>query len=157
MKGFNQVILMGNLARAPELRYTDKKQPFTFFVIAVNYDKKNEDGTYESVADFISCTAWGKGAEVIAKYFHKGSPIHIVGRVKNSRREIERDGVKQTEYRTGITVSQFRFISAGKKEEGTDGTSTSPAKEDIPDIPDSYEIDFDQYGEDYFPEADIPF
>jgi single-strand DNA-binding protein len=109
--GLNKVTLMGNIVRDPELRYTSSKKAFLQFTVACNYSKKTE-GYYETAADFIPCVAWSKLAETIAKYFQKGSPIYLEGRVK--ARSYEKDGAKK--YVTEILADLIRFIGEPRKD-----------------------------------------
>ena len=109
--GLNKVTLMGNIVRELELRYTYNKNAFLQFTVACNYSRKTE-GAYESVADFIPCVAWGKLAETIAKYFQKGSPIYLEGKVKV--RSYEKDGAKK--YVTEILTDLIRFIGETRKD-----------------------------------------
>ena len=109
--GLNKVTLMGNIVRELELRYTFNKKAFLQFIVACNYSRKT-DGAYESVADFIPCVAWGKLAETIAKYFQKGSPIYLEGKVRV--RSYEKDGAKK--YVTEILTDLIRFIGETRKD-----------------------------------------
>ncbi|MCL2147342.1 MAG: single-stranded DNA-binding protein [Synergistaceae bacterium] len=109
--GLNKVTLMGNIVRELELRYTMNKKAFLQFTVACNYSKRT-DGAYETAADFIPCVAWGKLAETIAKYFQKGSPIYLEGKVKV--RSYEKDGVKK--YVTEILADLIRFIGETRKD-----------------------------------------
>jgi single-strand DNA-binding protein len=127
--GINKVTLMGNIVRDLELRYTINKKAFLQFTVACNFSKKT-DGVYESVADFIPCVAWGKLAETIAKYFQKGSPIYLEGKVKV--RSYEKDGAKK--YVTEILADLIRFIGETRKDvephtEPGDEVGISPEEE----------------------------
>ena len=76
----NKVILMGRLTRDPELKYTKGAEPMAVanFSLAVNRRFKKSG---EQEVDFISCVAFGKNAEFVSKYFHKGQLVSIVGRL----------------------------------------------------------------------------
>ena len=76
----NRVDLIGRFTANPELRYTTSNKAYTRFSIAVNRNKKDENGNRE--ADFISCVAWEGTAETICKYFEKGNRIGISGRIQ---------------------------------------------------------------------------
>lgn len=102
----NYSVLMGRLARDPELRRTNTGKAVTSFTVAVdNFGK-------DSGASFISCVAWDKVAEFIANYFLKGSQIVVQGRLQTRQYETK-DGRKQTV--TEVVVTQADFC--GKKEE----------------------------------------
>ncbi|MDB4681190.1 single-stranded DNA-binding protein, partial [bacterium] len=82
MASFNKVILMGNLTRDPELRYTPSGMAIAAFGIATNRRWKDQDGNQKDEVTYIDITAFGKQAEVIGQYFQKGKGIHIEGRLK---------------------------------------------------------------------------
>ena len=112
----NYSILMGRLARDPELRRTNTGKAVATFTIAVdNFGKDNG-------ASFISCVAWDKTGEFVSNYFLKGSPIAVEGRLQTRRYE-NKDGKKQTV--TELVVTQAHFC--GKKEEKSGGDFGSPA------------------------------
>lgn len=106
----NYSILMGRLARDPELRKTNTGKSVTSFTIAVdNFGADNG-------ASFIPCVAWDKTGEFIDNYFLKGSQIAVEGRLK-SRQYETKDGKKQTVVEVVVTQAHF----CGKKEEKSDG------------------------------------
>ena len=106
----NHNVIMGRLARDPELRRTTTGKSVASFTIAC--DKPGKDNG----ADFIPCVAWEKTADFVNQYFMKGSPIAVEGRL-TSRQYETKDGKKQTVLE--VTVSQAHFC--GKKEEKSDG------------------------------------
>ena len=105
----NHNVIMGRLARDPELRRTTTGKSVVSFTVAC--DKPGKD----SGADFIPCVAWEKTADFINQYFTKGSPIAVEGRLE-SRQYENKEGKKQTVLE--VKVSQAHFC--GKKEEKTD-------------------------------------
>lgn len=106
----NHNVIMGRLARDPELRRTTTGKSVASFTIAC--DKPGKDNG----ADFIPCVAWDKTADFVNQYFMKGNPIAVEGRL-TSRQYETKDGKKQTVLE--VTVSQVHFC--GKKEEKSDG------------------------------------
>ena len=80
MANLNNVSLSGRLVATPELKQTNSGKAVTSFCVAVDrvYDRTNPP---EQTADFINCTAWGKTAEFVSKYFDKGSQIIVRGRL----------------------------------------------------------------------------
>ncbi|PMC60716.1 single-stranded DNA-binding protein [Finegoldia magna] len=110
----NSVSLMGRLTRDPELRYTANTQMANArFVVAVNRklskEKRQEaENNGYPTADFISCIAWGKTAENIGNYFHKGNRISITGHIQTG--SYEKDG--QRIYTTDVVVDSFDFIES---------------------------------------------
>src|SRR5881409_2709115 len=82
MASFNKVILMGNLTRDPELRYTPKGMAVAKIGLAVNRQWQSESGEQKEEVTFVDIEAWGRQAEVIAQYMKKGSPLFMDGRLK---------------------------------------------------------------------------
>ncbi len=82
MASFNKVILVGNLTRDPELRYTPKGTAIAKIGLAVNHKWKNEAGEMKEEVTFVDVEVWGRTAENVGQYMRKGSPILIEGRLK---------------------------------------------------------------------------
>ena len=74
----NVVVLVGRIVRDPEVRYTPSQTAVARFTVAVDRPFSRDN---EQTADFISCVAFGKSAEFIEKYFTKGKPIGLTGRI----------------------------------------------------------------------------
>jgi len=92
MSALNRVILIGNLTRDPELRYTPDGTPVVSFTLAVNRSFTNQQGERE--ADFISVVAWRKQAERCSEYLAKGSQVAVEGRLQIRSYE-DKDGIKR--------------------------------------------------------------
>ncbi len=82
MASFNKVILIGNLTRDPELRYTPKGMAIAKIGLAINRTWKNEAGETKEEVTFVDVDAFGRQAEIIAQYLKKGSPFMVEGRLK---------------------------------------------------------------------------
>lgn len=80
-KGFNKVVLMGNLTRDVEMRTTPSGQNVGNFSLAVSRSWKDQNGQTQEQTSFINCVAWGKPGEIIAQYVSKGSPLLVSGRL----------------------------------------------------------------------------
>jgi len=76
----NHINIMGRMTRDPELRYTGTNTAVCSFTLAVDRDRKGEDGT--RATDFIDCVAWKQTAEFVSKYFQKGSLVVVSGRLQ---------------------------------------------------------------------------
>ena len=125
----NKLILMGNLTRDPETSYArDTNTPITRFSVAVNrkYSKDNE-------SDFFNCTAFGKTAEFVDKYFHKGQRILLTGRVENDN-YTNKNGEKV--YSVRVVVEEVEF--GEKKGSGANNNNNN----DTPAPPPSGDNDF---------------
>ena len=111
----NKVILTnGRLTKDIELKEANGLQIARFTVAVKRQFKKDE-------ADFISCVAFGKRAETLAKFFEKGSPINIEGRLQTG--SYEKDGVKH--FTTDVIVDNFEFIADSKKVENKNDNNMS--------------------------------
>lgn len=126
----NKSILSGRLTADPELS-TSNDTTIARFVLAVNRRYKNEG---QPEADFIRCTAFGKTAENIGKYFGKGKPILIEGHIQTG--SYEKDGVKH--YTTDIIIEAFDFMESGKNSSAAEPTP-SAVGEGFMNIPDNIE------------------
>ncbi len=110
MSNFNQVILMGNLTRDPNLSYTPGKTAVVEFGLAVNRKWKKQDGSQGEEVLFVECKVFGKRAEVIQKHFDKGSPIFVQGRLMLEQWQKD----DKTHSRIRVIVENFEFV--GNKE-----------------------------------------
>lgn|SRR5690606_9421814 len=117
-KGFNKVILLGNLTRDPELRTTPNGQTVCSFSLAINRTWRNAEGEQQEAVDYIDCNAWGKAAEIINQYMQKGRALLVSGRLQ--QRSWEQDGQKRS--KVEVVVEDFNFIG-GDGGAGTGGSS----------------------------------
>jgi single-strand DNA-binding protein len=130
MASFNKVMLMGNLTRDPELRYTSNGSAVTSFGLAVNRKFKQGDEWKDDVC-FVDITVWGKQGENCAEYLSKGRPAFIEGFLKFST--WESDGQKRNKLEVVANTVQFLGSAPGSTG-GTGGTGpTPPSDED--DVP----------------------
>ena len=125
---FNKVILGGRLTSDVEVKTTQSGISVANFSIAVNR-KSSKDG--EKQVDFINCQAWRGNAELIGKYFSKGSSICIVGAIQNRSWE-DNNGNKR--YATVVIVDEVAFVDSKNDAQGT-GTATPTNY-----IPDAYNV-----------------
>ena len=124
----NKVILMGNLVADPELRTTQSGKSAATFRIAVRRNFKNQSGEYES--DFLRCLAFGSTADVIGKYFVKGSRILVEGSIQTSSWD-KNDGTKG--YSTDIFVTSIEFVDRRGDAQDTPPGNASAKKAKAPD------------------------
>ena len=111
MSGLNQVVLIGNLARDPELRYTPDGTPVTSFTIAVNRPFVNRQGERE--ADFVPIVVWKKQAETCSEYLMKGSQVAVEGRLQVRNYE-DKDGIRK--WVTEVVARRVDFLQRLKKQ-----------------------------------------
>ena len=125
MRGYNKVVIAGNLTRDPEVRYTVEKRAWASFSVAVNYSYKNKNGEYQEAADFFPVTVWGPMAENCGKYLRKGSPVLVEGRLQNRSYEAKDGSGKR--YVTDIAASEVLFLSGGRSDNSSQPSQYSQA------------------------------
>lgn len=137
----NKVILLGNLTRDPEIRYSqgEKQMAVARFSLAVNR-RFAKDG--ETNADFLNCTAFGKTAEFVEKYFRQGSRMSLVGRIENNN-YTNKNGEKV--YSVQIMVEEVEFAerksaqSNNQTQNQNQPAQGNSADDDFMNIPDGIE------------------
>jgi len=138
MASFNKVILMGNLTRDPELRYTPKGTAVAKLGLAVNRSWRNADGQQQDETTFVDVDAFGKQAETLGQYMQKGRPILIEGRLKLDQWEDKNTG--QNRSKLGVILEKFSFVGGGGGQAGgsTNATQSSapPPTSDVPPFED---------------------
>jgi single-strand DNA-binding protein len=112
MASVNKVILIGNLGRDPELRYTPAGQPVANFSIATSESWNKKDGSgREERTEWHRIVAWGRTAELCAQYLSKGRTVYIEGRLQTREWE-NKEGQKQRT--TEIVANTVQFIGGGR-------------------------------------------
>ncbi|WP_462363495.1 single-stranded DNA-binding protein [Pyramidobacter porci] len=114
MRGYNRAIIMGNVARDPEIRYTATQRAVASFSVAVNRSWKDQNGEMREEVCFIPVVVWGKGAEVCERYLKKGGGVLVEGRI-NVRSYEAKTGEKR--YVTEIVADNFQFVG-GRRDDG---------------------------------------
>ena len=123
MASFNKVILVGNLTRDPELRYTPKGLAIAKIGIAVNRQWRTETGEQKEEVTFVDVDAFGKQAETLGQYMRKGSPILIEGRLRLDQWDDKQTGQKRS--KLGVVVEGFQFLGGGQRNDGS-GAPAAP-------------------------------
>jgi len=144
MAGVNKVILVGNLGRDPELRYTQQGTAVANFSLATSESFKKKDGTRDERTEWHRIVVWGQTAEFCSQYLSKGRTVYIEGRLQTREWE-NKEGQKQKT--TEIVAQEVRFVGprnegggnrppgGGSRPAGADGASGDsppPADDDIP-------------------------
>jgi len=130
MAGFNKVILMGNLTRDPELRYTPSGKAVAEISVAVNTGAKGKEDTV-----FVNVTVWEKQAENCSEYLRKGSSVLVDGRLKMDEWNDKETGQKRT--KLGVVAFAVQFIGkpgGAKKEEAPVGNDDYPVNTHVPEV-----------------------
>jgi len=117
MASFNRVILMGNVTRDIELKYTAGNTAVTDIGLAVNDRRKTASGEWVDETTFVDITLWGRTAEVASEFLSKGSPVLIEGRLKLDTWET--DGQKRSKLR--VVGERMQMLGGGKGGSGGGG------------------------------------
>lgn len=123
-KGFNKVILMGNLTRDPEVRTTPSGQSVANFSLAVNRTWRDANGQNQEAVSYIDCVAWGKAGEIIAQYMQKGRALLVSGRLDQRSWDDKETGGKRSKIE--VVVEDFNFVDGGNG--GGNGDFNAPAR-----------------------------
>lgn len=126
MASYNRVILVGNLTRDIELKYTPGGTAVTDAGLAVNDRRKTASGEWVDETTFVDVTLWGRTAEVASEYLGKGSPILVEGRLKLDTWET--DGQKRSKLR--VVCDRMQMLSGGSpgSGSGTGGSASAPRR-----------------------------
>ena len=121
MASYNRVILMGNLTRDPEVRYLPSNMAVVDIGLAVNerYQDK-QSGEWLDRANFFDCTAFGKSAESIGRFFSKGRPILIEGKLRLDQWDDKQTGQKRSKVK--IIIDQWNFCDSRSGGDGGGGS-----------------------------------
>jgi len=149
MASFNKVILLGNLTRDPEVRYTPKGTAVTELGMAVNRVYTAENGEKREETTFVDVTLWGRTAEIAGEYLKKGRPVFIEGRLQLDTWDDKQSGQKRSKLKVvgeGLQLIGSRpGGSGGGDEEGSAAprsSKTAPPPKAAPSAPDDDEIPF---------------
>jgi len=127
MASFNKVILMGNLTRDPELRYTPKGTALAKLGLAVNRRWTSETGETKEEVTFVDVEAWSAQAENIAKYMKKGSPLLIEGRLRLDQWDDKQTGQKRSKLVVVCENSRFVGSAAPREHDAAEPARPRPA------------------------------
>lgn len=152
MASYNRVILVGNLTRDIELKYTQGGTAVTDIGMAVNDRRKSATGEWVDETTFVDVTLWGRTAEVASEYLGKGSPILIEGRLKLDTWETE--GQKRSKLR--VVCDRMQML--GGRSDGGGGPRRQPTQGAVEshDTPGAREAQPTGSGPGY-DDPDIPF
>lgn len=129
----NKVILVGNLGKDPELRYTASGVAVATFSLATSERYKGRDGQQQEKTEWHNVVAWRQLAEICGKYLHKGKQVYIEGKIQ-TRSYDDRDGNKR--YMTEIVADQMQMLGSRNEEGGArqassgQGYQSQPARQE---------------------------
>ena len=148
-RSVNQVILMGNLTRDPELRQTPSGQSVTSFSLALNRSYKGQNGEWQEATDYVDIVAWGPLAERVSQYLTKGRRALVQGRLQS--RSWEQEGQKRNKLE--VIANDVTFVdSRGEGGDSVGAPSAAPSKKQ-----DTKEEVIEDIGDEPINLDDIPF
>lgn len=115
-KSINKVILLGNLGKDPEVKYTPSGTPVARFTLATNERYKDKAGEWQERTEWHTIVAWQRLAEIVGEYLKKGSKVYIEGRLQTSSWEDKQSGEKK--YRTEIIANDLVLLSGKGEADG---------------------------------------
>ena len=116
-KSVNKVVLIGNIGKNPEIKYTPNGTAVAKFSLATNERFKDKSGEWQDRTEWHSIVAWQRLAEVIGEYTNKGGRLYIEGRLQTSSWEDRESGQKR--YRTEIVAQDIVLLGDSRREEGS--------------------------------------
>lgn len=122
-KSANKAILVGNVGRDPEVRYSTSGTPMAKFSIATEERFKDKSGEWQEKTEWHNCVAWARLAEIVGQYVKKGNKLYVEGRITTSSWDDQKTGEKK--YRTEIVANDIVLLggnheSAPRREERAD-------------------------------------
>lgn len=150
-RSVNQVILLGNLTRDPELRQIPSGQSVCSFTLALNRSYKGGDGEWQEATDFIDVVAWAQLGERVAQYLSKGRRCLVQGRLQS--RSWEQDGQKRS--KVEVNASDVTFLDSPRNGAADDAESSAASKAKNSKKTD--EVTIEDIGDEPINLDDIPF
>jgi single-strand DNA-binding protein len=152
----NKVILVGNLGKDPELRYTPSGAAVATFSLATTERYKDKSGQQQDKTEWHNIVVWNKLAEICSKYLHKGKQVYIEGRIQ-SRSYDDKDGNKR--YITEIVADQMQMLGRAGEETGGQTRSGGESRQSRPTSSASQSTPaYENFADPPFnPDDDIPF
>lgn len=123
-RGLNKVMIIGNLGRDPEMRYTPSGRPVTTFTLATSRSWNSADGERHSETEWFNVVAWGNLAERCKQYLTKGQQVYIEGRLQ-TRRWDDKEGVKHTM----VEIAATEMLMLGERREANHSEAALAATE----------------------------
>jgi single-strand DNA-binding protein len=154
MPNLNKVMIMGNLTRDPEIKYTPKGTAVADVSIAVNRVYSSDQGERREETTFVDVELWGRQAEIAGEYLRKGRPVYIEGRLKLDTWEDKQTGQKRSRMR--VVGENLQLLGAreggGEREDSSSGRghqrSERPAQSRQPAAKKPLDPDLDVDGDD---------
>lgn len=152
---FNKIIVVGNLGRDPELKYTPAGNAVCNFSIASNEKKRDKNGDMQDVTTWFRVTLWNKQAENASKYLTKGSSVYIEGRL---RVEEWTDKDEKTRFTLEVNATDMQFLSGGRSgDEAHGGGGAAAGGINANDFADDSSAGFNDENAPLPSDDDVPF
>ncbi len=132
MAGLCKAMIIGNLGRDPEMRYTPSGKPVTSFSVACNRVYTGPDGERKEETEWFRVSAWGKLGETCSQYLTKGRKVFVEGRLQ-TRSWVGQDGQKQ--FGLDITATDVQLLDSRPRGEGTEMGGEEPGSAGEDSIP----------------------
>lgn len=133
MASFNKVMLIGNLTRDVELKYTPSGKAIADIGLAINHNWKNDAGEKMESVTFVDVTLWGRVAEIVAEYCKKGRPLFVEGRLELDQWDDKTTGQKRSKLK--VVGENIQLLGSGGDAKGQGAPSGKAADVDETDIP----------------------
>jgi single-strand DNA-binding protein len=146
-KSVNKVILVGNVGKDPEVKYTPSGVALAKFSLATNERFKDKSGEWQDRTEWHNVLAWERLAEIVGEYVHKGAKLYVEGRLQTSSWEDRQSG--ETKYRTEIVARDLVLLGAGNGH--SNGHSVQPSASSREQTHDA------EYAQSQITDEDIPF
>lgn len=135
---YQKLIIVGNVGRAPEMRYTPAGKAVTAFSVAVNRKWTNDDGSTGNEVTWFQVSAWGRLGEVCNQYLEKGRQVLIEGRLRPDETGAPRvwtgnDGQARASFE--VVAEVVKFLGGSRQEQGEAGQGELPGTMEAQDIP----------------------
>ncbi|MEA2538499.1 MAG: single-strand DNA-binding protein [Chloroflexota bacterium] len=125
----NKAMIIGNLGRDPEMRYTPNGQAVTQFTVAVNRNYKNQTGEWQEETEWFRVVVWGQQAERAAEYLRKGNKVYVEGRLQTRQWE---DQSGQKRYTTELVANQVTNLERRTRDDSEEGAAAPVARPSRP-------------------------
>jgi single-strand DNA-binding protein len=132
MAGLCKAMIIGNLGRDPEMRYTPTGKPVTSFSVAVNRVYNTAEGERKEETEWFRVSAWNKLAETCSQYLRKGSKVYVEGRLRTRIWE-DKDAQKRLDLE--ITATDMIILDSKPRTEGSEPGAEEPGGSDLDQIP----------------------
>lgn len=151
---FNKIIIVGNLGRDPELRYTPQNLAVCNISVATSEKRRDKSGEYQEITTWFRVVLFGKQAENASKYLTKGKPVYIEGRLHVDE---WMDKENQKRYTLEVIATEMQFLGSRNDEDGFSGSTRSESDNDFSDSSSSTADNFDDNKTNAPGDDDIPF